>query len=69
LKIGSRVIVGTKHPHTGTLRFIGTVHFKRGFWCGVELDDETGLHDGLVSGVRYFTCPPKKGLFAPLSKI
>eukprot|EP01084_Bolivina_argentea_P318450 552259_1 len=47
----------------GTIRFIGPVHFGKGNWIGVELHDEWGPHDGAVRGVRYFTCPPKRGIF------
>eukprot|EP01084_Bolivina_argentea_P081081 146838_1 len=48
----------------GIIRFIGTVHFAKGIWMGVELlGDYFGPHDGAVRGKRYFTCPPKKGIF------
>jgi len=47
----------------GTIRFIGPVHFAKGNWIGVELHDHFGPHDGAVRGVRYFTCPPKRGIF------
>ena len=47
----------------GTIRFIGPVHFAKGNWIGVELHDHFGPHDGAVRGVRYFTCPQKRGIF------
>ncbi|XP_030826074.1 CAP-Gly domain-containing linker protein 3 [Camarhynchus parvulus] len=39
------------------------------YWFGVELDSAGGKHDGSVFGVRYFTCPPKHGVFAPPSRV
>eukprot|EP01083_Nonionella_stella_P140836 432752_1 len=47
----------------GTVRFIGPVHFAKGNWIGVELHNASGEHDGAVRGVRYFTCPPTRGIF------
>ena len=40
-----------------------------GYWFGVELEMQTGKHDGSVFGVRYFTCLPKYGVFAPPSRV
>ncbi|XP_041920413.1 CAP-Gly domain-containing linker protein 3 isoform X3 [Alosa alosa] len=67
LKLGDRVLLDDMK--TGTLRFCGTTEFASGQWVGVELDEAEGKNDGSVGGVRYFICPPKMGLFAPVSKI
>uniref|UniRef100_A0A8C9XQM7 CAP-Gly domain containing linker protein 3 n=1 Tax=Sander lucioperca TaxID=283035 RepID=A0A8C9XQM7_SANLU len=67
LKLGERVMVDEMKP--GTLRFCGTTEFASGQWVGVELDEPEGKNDGSVGGVRYFICPPKLGIFAPVSKI
>ena len=41
------------------------VHFAPGLWIGVEIDEGEGegKNDGSVEGVRYFDCPPGRGLF------
>ncbi|XP_066560007.1 CAP-Gly domain-containing linker protein 3 isoform X4 [Amia ocellicauda] len=67
LKLGDRVMLDDMK--TGTLRFCGTTEFASGQWVGVELDEPEGKNDGSVGGVRYFICPPKLGVFAPVSKI
>ncbi|CAG7725376.1 unnamed protein product [Allacma fusca] len=70
IKIGDRVIVqsssGTKR---GLLRFIGSTMFAPGEWAGIELDQPIGKNDGSVGSHRYFTCPDKYGLFAPIFKV
>ena len=50
LTVGSRVLVnGLK---SGILRYIGTVQFAQGIFCGVELDQPDGKHDGEVKDIR-----------------
>jgi len=47
----------------GTVRYIGKVDFAAGEWVGVELSEATGMHDGNVNGVQYFSCPAQMGVF------
>ncbi|MBN3314578.1 CLIP4 protein, partial [Atractosteus spatula] len=67
LRLGDRVVIAGQK--VGTLRFCGGTEFASGQWAGVELDDPEGKNDGSVGGVQYFSCQPKHGIFAPLSKI
>ncbi|XP_022902477.2 CAP-Gly domain-containing linker protein 1 isoform X1 [Onthophagus taurus] len=64
--IGKRVRIADKE---GTLRYVGSVGFASGIWCGVELETSVGKHDGCVRGVRYFSCPPLRGLMATVAKV
>ncbi|CAM4928714.1 unnamed protein product [Rotaria socialis] len=67
LSVGNRVLVnGLK---TGILRYIGTVKFATGTFCGVELDQPEGKHDGEIKDVRYFQCRPNHGIFVPSDKV
>ena len=67
LTVGKRILISGVKP--GILRFVGKTHIAPGFWCGIELFDASGLHDGEVDGTRYFTCKPFRGIFAPLDKV
>ncbi|XP_040977575.1 LOW QUALITY PROTEIN: CAP-Gly domain-containing linker protein 3-like [Aquila chrysaetos chrysaetos] len=64
---GDAVLVAGQRP--GRARFYGRTDFAPGYWFGVELDSARGKHDGSVFGVRYFSCPPKHGVFAPPSRV
>uniref|UniRef100_A0A674ME52 CAP-GLY domain containing linker protein 3 n=1 Tax=Takifugu rubripes TaxID=31033 RepID=A0A674ME52_TAKRU len=67
VEVGDQVLVaGQKH---GIVRFFGKTDFAPGYWFGIELDQPTGKHDGSVFGVRYFSCLPKYGVFAPPSRV
>ncbi|CAF0744396.1 unnamed protein product [Adineta ricciae] len=67
LTVGSRVLVnGLKG---GILRYIGTVQFAQGIFCGVELDQPDGKHDGEVKDIRYFQCALNHGVFVPQDKV
>ncbi|XP_050401575.1 CAP-Gly domain-containing linker protein 3 isoform X2 [Patella vulgata] len=67
IDVEERVIVAGQRK--GTVKFIGDTKFASGTWYGIELDRPAGKNDGSVSGVRYFSCQPKHGVFAPLSRI
>ncbi|KAI0985422.1 hypothetical protein GJ496_006526 [Pomphorhynchus laevis] len=54
---------------TGVLRYRGMTQFKQGEWAGIELDYCSGLNDGSVNEVRYFSCPPGYGIFVPIHKV
>ncbi|CAN7984803.1 unnamed protein product [Ixodes hexagonus] len=70
LRVGDRVIVNASSGmKAGTLRFMGPTEFATGQWAGVELDDPVGKNDGSVAGKKYFRCPARHGLFAPLHKV
>ncbi|KAM7533235.1 hypothetical protein Aperf_G00000119913 [Anoplocephala perfoliata] len=65
--LGDRVLVAGLRR--GTIRYIGETQFAPGIWYGVELSKAVGKNDGSVEGVRYFTCEPKHGVFAPASRL
>ena len=49
-RLGDRVLVsGLK---IGTIHYTGRVQFADGLFCGIELDEPEGKHDGQVNGVR-----------------
>ncbi|KAL9139401.1 CAP-Gly domain [Amphidinium carterae] len=63
---GGSVSVGQKvswKGQSGTVQYFGKVGFAAGEWVGVQLDTPTGMHDGSVFNVTYFSCPPKTGIF------
>lgn len=67
LAIGDRVCIGG--IKFGTLLYYGTTHITGGLWCGIELDDPEGRHDGQVEGVQYFHCRLGHGIFAPAERV
>lgn len=65
--IGRKVCLGGEK--LGTLRYFGPLHVAEGVFCGIELDQELGQHNGKVDGKRYFTAGHNRGIFAPPDKI
>uniref|UniRef100_A0A8C4HRL2 CAP-Gly domain-containing protein n=1 Tax=Dicentrarchus labrax TaxID=13489 RepID=A0A8C4HRL2_DICLA len=67
VRLGERVLVVGQR--TGVVQFYGKTRFAPGLWLGIKLDKPSGKNDGSVGGVRYFSCPPKHGVFAPPSRV
>merc|ERR1719361_1676917 len=66
--VGSRVVLEDRR--TGTVRFIGPVHFRPGVIAGIELDDpHIGTSDGSVNGWRYFDAPDQKAVFVKKAEL
>ncbi|KAL3858247.1 hypothetical protein ACJMK2_012844, partial [Sinanodonta woodiana] len=65
--IGDRVFVSGSKP--GFISYLGETQFAPGEWAGVVLDEPVGKNDGSVSGVHYFQCEPKRGVFCRISKL
>ncbi|KAJ8600255.1 hypothetical protein CTAYLR_002005 [Chrysophaeum taylorii] len=59
------VVVGAKvrvRGATGTVKFVGPVHYAKGDWVGVALDLPDGKNNGTIKGTTYFSCSPKHGI-------
>ncbi|XP_068094231.1 ubiquitin carboxyl-terminal hydrolase CYLD-like isoform X2 [Hyperolius riggenbachi] len=50
----------------GTIRWLGNLAYSEDTMVGVELEEEKGCTDGVWQGHRYFSCPPKRGIFVKL---
>jgi len=67
LKLGDNVLL--YNGEKAVVKFIGSIHRKKGDFYGVELLDGLGKHDGSLNGKRYFKCPRNRGLFLRKDKI
>ena len=65
------VLVHICRRHRGTVAFVGEVHYVKGMYVGVVMDDRTvGKNDGVVKGVEYFRCKSgEKGLMVPINEV
>ena len=45
--------VSINNEKRGYLRYIGKVHFASGTFCGIELNEPVGKHDGKLQNVRW----------------
>ncbi|CAG9759782.1 unnamed protein product [Ceutorhynchus assimilis] len=64
--LGKTVRIGDKE---GLLKYVGSVHFAKGVWCGIELKNGCGKNNGTVNGVQYFSCHEHRGLMVQASKV
>ena len=70
--IGKRVLYhpgSDKGSKRGTLRYYGVPEFAEGYWCGIELDEATGKHNGYLYGIHYFQCDENHGVFVQANKV
>ena len=59
--LGDRV--KTKGGLNGAIRYIGKVEsLPKGYFLGIQLDEEKGKNDGEVKGIRIFTCKSNYGM-------
>ena len=70
VQLGCRVVFkrGTDLER-GTVRYAGRLVGKDGQYLGIELNTNTGNHDGTYQNHTYFKCKPKRGIFIPINKV
>ncbi len=44
--------VSINNKKRGCIKYIGRVHFAAGLFCGIELDEAEGRHDGQIDEIR-----------------
>ncbi|KAK2652157.1 hypothetical protein Ddye_012013 [Dipteronia dyeriana] len=69
IKVGDRCEVdpGAKR---GVVKYVGRAEsLPPGFWVGIQYDEPLGKHDGIVKGIRYFTCPKLHGAMVRPDKV
>jgi len=54
---------------TGKVAFLGQVHYAKGDWVGVVLDEPKGKNGGTVKGKQYFSCADNHGLLVRPSEV
>lgn len=72
IKVGDRCELPAEEGFTarrGEVKYVGRTDFAKGYWIGVQLDEPMGKNDGSVKGSRFFTCPPKYGVFVQPTKV
>ncbi|KAI1712047.1 CAP-Gly domain-containing protein [Ditylenchus destructor] len=67
-RLGDRCQI-TADGREGIVAFVGTTSFAPGDWVGLVLEKPDGKNDGSVTGVRYFECQAKHGVFCRPSKL
>jgi len=58
----------TLEDSNAVVRWVGSLPDRDGLWLGLELSTG-GMHNGVYHGVRYFSCPPRRGVFRPVDKV
>lgn len=53
----------------GVLAFVGPSLHDGEVHCGIELEEETGISDGIFHGKRYFTCAAKHAVLVPIAQV
>ena len=56
------VVAHTDCLIAGTIRFLGNVHYAKGDWVGVSLDNGGGKNNGTIKGQTYFECEDGCGI-------
>ena len=67
LEVGVTCLV--RGSQVGTVRYIGEVHYAKGDWVGVELEDGGGKNNGTIKGKSYFSCEPGFGIMVRPSDV
>merc|ERR550537_619552 len=62
--------LGRRHTRLfGVVKFVGVVHYAKGIWLGVELEQAYGKNDGIIKGTRYFEAQPMHGVMVKVEDI
>jgi len=71
LKIGMKVSVSRTSGRLsrGVVKWIGTLPNRYGDFVGVELETESGKHDGFFDGIQFFKCKHDRGVFVKFAKV